>query len=253
MASVLVPVGYLVVVFGSLLIFLNIYRKRTATKMLQPYFPSHPERNTYITLLSMSDPPASDALLKSALVRRAMTDVQRLTRLREDRPALQALLQKGSVGDDLWTSFQAAEKEIEAEIVEVIHEANSFVEGWGQLIFQTAQEMLANEKMRSVYERTADTKLELSIQYGVAAKFPTETGPTLQITAQPPPGAQKIASAVNQTQSAPAPPNLPVASPANPSNSLTPPSTAGIASDGESVGSPTSPSKKSGKKGKKRK
>ena len=63
----------------------------------------------------MSDPPAPETLLKAALVRRAMTDVTRIIRLREDKPALQILLQKGSIGDDLWNSLLAAEKELEAD------------------------------------------------------------------------------------------------------------------------------------------
>jgi translocation protein SEC66 len=92
-------------------------------------------------------------LLKAALVRRAIADVQRILRIREDKPALQNLLQKGSVGDDLWNSLLAAEKELEAEIVEVHAEANSFVEGWGQVLFQTASEMVANEKTRAIVEQ----------------------------------------------------------------------------------------------------
>lgn len=84
-------------------------------------------------------------------------------RIREDKPALQALLQKGSVGDDLWNSFLAAEKEMEAEIVEVMAEANSFVEGWGPAIFQTANEMIANEKMRGAFELTIDKRAELGM------------------------------------------------------------------------------------------
>jgi translocation protein SEC66 len=91
--------------------------------------------------------------LKAALVRRAIADVQRILRLRDDKQALQNLLQKGSVGDDLWNSLVAAERELEAEIVEVHAEANSFVEGWGQLLFQTASEMLANEKTRAVTDQ----------------------------------------------------------------------------------------------------
>jgi translocation protein SEC66 len=91
--------------------------------------------------------------LKAALVRRAIADVQRILRIREDKPALQNLLQKGSVGDDLWNSLLAAEKELEAEIVEVHAEANTFVEGWGQVLFQTASEMLANEKTRAIVEQ----------------------------------------------------------------------------------------------------
>lgn len=129
-------------------------------KVLEPYFPSHPERNAYVTLLQKTTPPASDALLKSALVRRAMGDVHRVVRLREDKPALQALLQKGSIGEDLWNSLLAAEKELEAEIVEVVAEANTFVEGWGQVIFQTANEMIANERMRALFDQTAESRLE---------------------------------------------------------------------------------------------
>ena len=101
-----------------------------------------------MTLLQQTDPQAHDALLRSALIRRAMTDVQRILRLREDKPAAQALLQKGVIGDDTWASILAAEKEIEAEVLEVMHEANSFVMGWGQLIFQTAGEMVQNEKTK---------------------------------------------------------------------------------------------------------
>ncbi|KAJ7470696.1 Sec62/63 complex, subunit Sec66 [Mycena latifolia] len=165
MASVLVPVLYMIIVFGGLGVFSYIYRRNAASKSLPPYFPSHAERNAYVTLLQKTDPPASDPLLKSALVRRAMADVQRVLRLREDKPALQNLLQKGSIGDDLWNSLLAAEKELEAEIVEVVAEANSFVEGWGQVIFPTANEMIANEKMRSLFESSEDAKRALGVLY----------------------------------------------------------------------------------------
>jgi translocation protein SEC66 len=172
MASVLVPVFYVFVLFGGLFIFGHFYRKRSASmpqplpgrlysrahvhssgKQIEPYFPRHHERDTYVSLLQRTDPPASDGLLRAALVRRAIADVQRILRIREDKPALQNLLQKGSVGDDLWNSLLAAEKELEAEIVEVHAEANTFVEGWGQVLFQTASEMLANEKTRAIVEQ----------------------------------------------------------------------------------------------------
>ncbi|KAG6818176.1 hypothetical protein H0H87_000081 [Tephrocybe sp. NHM501043] len=160
MASILVPVAYIIIVFGGLFVFSYFYRKHTSTQSYEPYFSSHPERNAYVTLLQ-SEPRASDPLLKSALVRRAMADVQRVIRIREDKPALQNLLQKGSIGDDLWNSLINAEKELEAEIMEVVGEANSFVEGWGQVIFPTANEMLANEKMRAVFENVPTARAEL--------------------------------------------------------------------------------------------
>ncbi|KAI9510843.1 Sec62/63 complex, subunit Sec66 [Russula earlei] len=153
MASVLVPVFYVLIVFGGLFVFGHFYRKRSSSKEIEPYFPRHIERDTYVTLLQRTDPPASDALLKAALVRRAIANVQRILRIREDKPALQTLMQKGSISDDLWNSLLAAEKELEAEIVEVHAEANSFVEGWGQVLFQTASEMLANEKTRAIVEQ----------------------------------------------------------------------------------------------------
>ncbi|KAF7305102.1 hypothetical protein MKEN_01225400 [Mycena kentingensis (nom. inval.)] len=167
MASVLVPVLYMVIVLGGLGLFSAIYRRNQSAKLLPSYFPPHHERNTYITLLGRTDPPTHDALLKSALVRRAMADVQRVIRLREDKPALQNLLQKGSIGDDLWNSLLAAEKELEAEIMEVVAEANSFVEGWGQVIFPTANEMLANEKMRAAFEGLEASKQALALKHGM--------------------------------------------------------------------------------------
>ena len=130
-------------------------------KLTEPYFPSHPDRDLYVTLLGRSDPPAGDTLLKSALIRRAMADVQRVLKIREDKPALQNLLQKGSVGDDLWNSLLAAEKELEAEIMEVVNEANTFAEGWGTVIFQTANEIIANEKIRGVFDRTSELRQEM--------------------------------------------------------------------------------------------
>ena len=119
----------------------------------EPYFPPHVERNTYITLLGKTDPPTPDPILKAALVRRAVEDVLRVMKVREDKTALQNLLQKGSVGDDLWNSLLAAEKELEGEVMEVVREAESFLTGWGQLIFQTANEVIANDKMRQAFEQ----------------------------------------------------------------------------------------------------
>jgi len=148
-----------------LFVFSFFYRKRNSRKSFEPYFPSHPERNAYITLLQKKDPPAHDVLLKSALVRRAIADVQRVLRIREDKSALQNLLQKGSVGDGIWNSLLAAEKELEVEIMEVVAEANSFVDGWGQAIFSTANEMLVNEKIRATFERMNETKEEIVAKY----------------------------------------------------------------------------------------
>lgn len=62
--------------------------------------------------------------------------------------ALTTLQTRGLVGDDTMARFAAAEKELEAEIVDVVSEANTFRPGWGAMIFQTATEMAHAEKTR---------------------------------------------------------------------------------------------------------
>lgn len=181
MTSVLVPVGYLAALIGSLIVFSRFYRKRAAGEhtvsslqndafilcsspaQLQrdPWWPTHPERDVYISLLQQTNPPAPEYLLKAALLKRAVADVTRIHSMREDKQAATVLVQKGSVGDDLLTRLQTAEKELETEILEVVGEANSFKEGWGTFIFQTASEMLANEKTRKLYGSMEQQKVEL--------------------------------------------------------------------------------------------
>ena len=63
-----------------------------------------------------------ETVLKAALLRRAVEDIRRLMELRSQKPALSNLLQKGSVGDDLWQRFLRAEKEMEEEFRDVISE-----------------------------------------------------------------------------------------------------------------------------------
>ena len=183
MTSVIIPIAYLVVIFGGLYLFSVLYRRHIAGKSahiinaymkslrsncfhtlptgkhVDPYYESHPERDAYVTLLQQ-DPPAPEVTLKAALMRRAIADVFRAVRFREDKPAIQNLLQKGLVGDDLWNSLLAAEKELEGEVREVCAEANTFVEGWGSLIFPTANEVIANERMRAMFESTNKLRAE---------------------------------------------------------------------------------------------
>lgn len=105
-------------------------------------------------------------------MRRAIADVHRAVRFREDRPALQNLLQKGLVGDDLWNSLLAAERELEGEVREVCAEANTFVEGWGSLIFPTANEIIANEKMRTMFESTNKLRAEKGERVSMFVQLP---------------------------------------------------------------------------------
>jgi translocation protein SEC66 len=67
-------------------------------------------------------PAIPDSIFKAALLRRAAEDIRRIMALRSQKQALSTLLQRGSVGDDLWQRFQRAEKEMEDEVKDVVSE-----------------------------------------------------------------------------------------------------------------------------------
>ena len=175
--SLVVPLAYITVLVTSLAIFSRVYRRRklgkrsslhpqtkysysflclAAVKSWEPWFPKHPARDIYISLVTASSSEPAEkskiplSMLKSALLVRATADVKRIWRIRDDKMALASLHNRGLVGDDTMARFAAAEKELEAEIVDVISEANTFRQGWGQMIFQTATEMAQAERTREV-------------------------------------------------------------------------------------------------------
>ena len=123
-----VPFAYLGILVGSLAVFSNLYRKNKVARAtsLAPWFPPHLQRNIYLTLLHLEpeagSPKVPDSVLKAALLRRATEDIHRLVQIRNAKQALSTLLQRGSVGDDLWQRFQRAEKEIEEELRDVVNE-----------------------------------------------------------------------------------------------------------------------------------
>lgn len=81
-----------------------------------------------------------------------MDDVRLIWSVRDAKTSLTTLLQKGQIGDELWERFLNAEKELEAEIVEVVGEANTFQAGYGQQIFAIASEMVSHERWKDMYE-----------------------------------------------------------------------------------------------------
>lgn len=131
------PVLYLTILIGSLYAFSTLYRKRQLSKAanLEDWFPPHKQRDIYLSLLHLDPAEASDSadgekklknvpdsMLKAALLRRAVEDIRRIVRLRSSKEALQRLLQRGSVGEELWQRFQRAEKEMEEEVKDVVSE-----------------------------------------------------------------------------------------------------------------------------------
>ncbi|KAI2629767.1 Sec62/63 complex, subunit Sec66 [Hypoxylon sp. NC1633] len=156
--SLALPFAYITVLGGSLYTFSTIYRKRKASQSadLEPWFPPHLQRNIYLSLLHLEPeagqekaPKVPDSVIRAALLRRAIEDIRRIIQIRTSKQALNTLLQRGSVGDDLNQRFLRAEKEIEEELRDVVSEANALAPGWGQTIFQSANEITANIMLRT--------------------------------------------------------------------------------------------------------
>ncbi|KAI1649793.1 Sec62/63 complex, subunit Sec66 [Daldinia loculata] len=159
--SLALPFAYISVLGGSLYTFSTVYRKRKAFENanLEPWFPPHLQRNIYLTLLHMEPEPGQekapkvpDSVVRAALLRRAVEDIRRIIQVRTSKQALNSLLQRGSVGEDLNQRFLRAEKEIEEELRDVVTEANALSPGWGQTIFQSANEIAANAMLRKRLE-----------------------------------------------------------------------------------------------------
>ena len=152
-----IPFAYLGILVGSLATFASLYRKRKAGKLcsycapddfspaedppanthlpaakstsLEPWFGPHVQRNLYLSLLHLEPQPGQekttpvpDSVLKAALLQRATEDIKRILAIKNAKPPLSQLLQRGSVGDELWQRLLRAEKEMEAELRDVVEE-----------------------------------------------------------------------------------------------------------------------------------
>jgi len=126
----------------------------------EPWFGPHHARDIYVSLLSMDPPPPRNVLV-SALIRRAVTDIQRVMEIRENKAALQNLLTKGQIGDDTWNHLLETEKEMDSELYEVVQEANHFRPGWGQYIFPHAGDMIQHEKNKKIFDAIEQEKKKL--------------------------------------------------------------------------------------------
>ncbi|KAI9371921.1 Pre protein translocase subunit Sec66-domain-containing protein [Aspergillus egyptiacus] len=222
--SLAVPFAYLSILIGSLATFSSLYRKRKARKAtsLEPWFPPHLQRDIYFSLLHL-DPPATapakgekkppavpESVLKAALLRRAQEDIRRVMALRSQKQALAMLLQRGSVGDDLWQRFLRAEKEMEGEVRDVVSEANAYVPGWGQTIFQTANEIVNNANLRERIEKQ-QKKLEEEKEWWNKKKASIQEGFMKELDAESPATAGAGAAAAEIKKPAAEAPPAPTA------------------------------------------
>ncbi|KAF3934621.1 hypothetical protein ABW20_dc0102087 [Dactylellina cionopaga] len=158
LAGFIPPVLYIVIIVGSMATFSSLYRKRKAqaAASMEPWFPPSLSRDVYLTLLHLPDTPnppkIPDSVLRAALLRRAVDVIQKAIAIRQSKAPLQALLQRGSVGDDTWAQFLQSEQMVDAEIKEVAEDAMALSTPnaqWAQFIFQSAAEMITNERLRA--------------------------------------------------------------------------------------------------------
>ncbi|EGX44569.1 translocation protein S66 [Orbilia oligospora] len=175
LTTLIPPILYIVIIVGSMATFSSLYRKRKAqaAASMEPWFPQSIARDIYLTLLHLPDTPnppkVPDSVLRAALLRRATDVIQKAIVIRQSKGPLQALLQKGSVGDDTWAQFLKAEQDIDAEIKEVAEDAMALSnqnQQWAQFIFQSAAEMLTNERLRTKLEEQNVKSQEWSEWWG---------------------------------------------------------------------------------------
>lgn len=164
--SILVPIAYIATLFLSLALFSRVYRGRMVQRLT-----AHGQDTTervertakpvYEALAAIQEempPPGSPpsewlvprSTLQAALLVRAVDAVRRMMLVQRDKQAVGMLLERGQIGDDAATMLEATEKEAQAELIDVSQSAAAFHEGWGNLIFETANEVMANWVFRDV-------------------------------------------------------------------------------------------------------
>lgn len=187
--SLLIPITYLTILVGSLATFSSLYRGRqTKAKLnLQPYFDTHTARNVYLTLLHQADTQADlknvpNSVLMAALMERACEDIMRIREIQTRKGPLNTLLQRGVVGDDIWQRLLRAEQELEIELKDVVAEANALAAGWGQHIFQNANEIVVNRMTKQKIEekrRTLPQEKEAWEKVKEQSRLELEGGPAV--------------------------------------------------------------------------
>ncbi|KAI8919591.1 Pre protein translocase subunit Sec66-domain-containing protein, partial [Entophlyctis helioformis] len=97
--------------------------------------------------------------LVAALMKRALEDVRRVLKIREEKAPLQQMVRDGVVGEDLWDKMIRAEQELEAELQQVMEEADIYRPEWSKTIFQEASQ-LANLQIQRIHQMEANIRAQ---------------------------------------------------------------------------------------------
>ncbi|KAJ2562781.1 translocation protein Sec66 [Coemansia sp. RSA 1836] len=150
------------IVFGT---FVHYYHKRKAVALakLEAWYPTHEERTIYYSLVTLqkTNPSAvSNEVLKAALIRRAMTDIIRAVEVQANKATLPTLVKAGAMSEEYLHQFNAAEAELNAEMVSVVQEAERLQKGWGNGIMPAASEMINSSRLRELREEMLKQSFE---------------------------------------------------------------------------------------------
>ncbi|KAI8800132.1 Pre protein translocase subunit Sec66-domain-containing protein [Cladochytrium replicatum] len=154
-ASWLLPSFYLLFL-GALFYFFvrwnsaRVKRENMKNEEDGGFFGPHVQKVQYEELANSYSPedPEGKKLLIAALIRRALVDVRRIWQIRDDKPSMYQLVKQGVISEDLWERLLAAEQALEAEILEVVEDAELYRAGWGKTIFQDVSNLLQQVQQR---------------------------------------------------------------------------------------------------------
>ncbi|KAJ2330808.1 translocation protein Sec66 [Coemansia sp. RSA 2673] len=81
-----------------------------------------------------------------------MTDIMRAVEVQANKASLPALVKAGAMSEEFLHQFNAAEAELNAEMVSVVQEAERLQKGWGNGIMPAASEMINSSRLRELRE-----------------------------------------------------------------------------------------------------
>ncbi|KAJ3186995.1 translocation protein S66 [Gaertneriomyces sp. JEL0708] len=180
-ASFWLPIIYV----GAIGIFTWLYirwgrNRKAKAAMKESYFPPHTTLQQYLALSEMYSPdtPSGLKLLSTALMKRAMTDIERILQLQEEKGPLTQLVRAGSVGEDLLESLTLAEQAMNSELEDLMAEADLLRPGWSKSIIQDANQLLRHLQQQEAQKEMMRQQAEAQEDEQTDAAEGTETKET---------------------------------------------------------------------------
>ncbi|WFD36095.1 Translocation protein S66 [Malassezia cuniculi] len=201
---IFVPLAYIVSLFLCLSLFSRVYRRRAAQRVaatqvsINAEGEHRPAMAIHAALKAVQEeipsPAETDAwivpraTLQASLLASAADSMQRMFTLKMDKQALQALLERGSLGDDAASMLETAEKDAQAELMSISHNASEHHQGWSKLIFDSAGEVIENYRARNIVLDIANQREKQTVatrNMGLAIPEPTITLPEIPPLVRP--------------------------------------------------------------------